>query len=292
MATTTRRQQRGDNNEVTATARPHGNGDNDGDGDEASHWHNYYYGYPSNLPAPVKPASNPYPHVRVRVEAGIELEKAGAFLSSAKLHVAMDNTVSQRCQWGGVDVGSSSPLSLLLFTSLVVAVIVVPGVALGWVGVVVGLAYSDGMESGPRVLGTEMGWRWWTGEGFRWGSTCESSGGGDRRILMHELSAAGDRRGCMPRIVIVNVIAIVFATVVLIVVSISPGCRLRWGLAGWRHDGGNVVTESCMSRWHGVGTEGGAFARRGGSGRELVCGRGRRQEPRADMWQGGGDVAL
>ncbi|KAH9009277.1 hypothetical protein EDB84DRAFT_1446358 [Lactarius hengduanensis] len=82
-ATTTRRQQRGDNNEVTATARPHGNGDNDGDGDEASHWHNCYYGYPSNLPAPVKPASNPYPHVRVRVEAGIELEKAGAFLSSA-----------------------------------------------------------------------------------------------------------------------------------------------------------------------------------------------------------------
>ncbi|KAH9026142.1 hypothetical protein EDB85DRAFT_1893558 [Lactarius pseudohatsudake] len=69
-ATTTRRQQRGDNNKVTATARPHGNGDNDGDGDEcmeASHWHNYYYGYPSNLPAPVKPASNPYPHVRVRV---------------------------------------------------------------------------------------------------------------------------------------------------------------------------------------------------------------------------------
>ncbi|KAH9021247.1 hypothetical protein EDB85DRAFT_1895777 [Lactarius pseudohatsudake] len=96
----------------------------------------------------------------------------------------------------------------------------------------------------------------------------------------------------VPRIVIVDVIAIVFATVVLVAVSISPGRRLRWGLAGWRHDGGNVVTESCMSRWHGVGTEGGAFARRGGSGRELACGGGWRREPRADVWQGGGDVAL
>ncbi|KAH9023450.1 hypothetical protein EDB85DRAFT_1894780 [Lactarius pseudohatsudake] len=53
-----------------------------------------------------------------------------------------------------------------------------------------------------------------------------------------------------------------------------------------------VVTESCMPRWHGVGTVGGAFARRGDSGRELACGGGWRREPRADVWRGGGDVAL
>ncbi|KAH9023896.1 hypothetical protein EDB85DRAFT_1894566 [Lactarius pseudohatsudake] len=53
-----------------------------------------------------------------------------------------------------------------------------------------------------------------------------------------------------------------------------------------------VVTESCMPRWHGVGTVGGAFARQGGSGRELACGGGWRREPQADVWRGGGDVAL
>ncbi|KAH9017525.1 hypothetical protein EDB84DRAFT_1442776 [Lactarius hengduanensis] len=79
----------GDNNEVTATARPHGNGDNDGDGDELIAWRRATgiittTGTHQTCQHPVKPASNPYPHVRVQVEAGIELEKAGAFLSSAK----------------------------------------------------------------------------------------------------------------------------------------------------------------------------------------------------------------
>ncbi|KAH9019877.1 hypothetical protein EDB85DRAFT_2278945 [Lactarius pseudohatsudake] len=70
--------------------------------------------------------------------------------------------------------------------------------------------------------------------------------------------------------------------------------HLREGEEGvaWRHDRGSVVTESCMSRWHDVGTKGGAFTQRGGGGREPACGRGWRQEPRADVWRGGGDVVL
>ncbi|KAH9041703.1 hypothetical protein EDB85DRAFT_1886377 [Lactarius pseudohatsudake] len=130
-------------------------------------------------------------------------------------------TVSRRCQLGSIDVGSSSPVSLLLLTSLVVAVIVVPGVALGQAGIVVGLAYRDG---------TKMGWWWWTGEGWRWGRRVAKQRRREQDEHIDALGrvvSRGDHRGRG----LVVLVAIDFANVILIAVLISLGHHLRRGLA-------------------------------------------------------------